>query len=428
MLDIKLIRENPEIVEKNLAKRGAADKISLLHELIETDKERRMIIQEVEKLKAKRNVITGEIAELKKSGKDAAVKMNEVGEIPERISNLDFRLNELNQKQKELLLSIPNLLHDSVPFGKDDNDNVEVSCWGKQPEFDFTPKNHLEIIESMGLVDSERAARISGHGFFYLKDELALLDMALSRYAIDFLMNKGFTLVVPPFMMCKAAYQGVTDMEFFEEQLYKAEGEDLYFIATAEHPMAAMFKDETLNSAELPIKLVGFSPCFRKEVGAHGKYTKGLFRMHHFHKAEQFIFCLPEQSWELHEELQKNAEELYQELGLHYRVVNVCTGDIGDIAAKKYDIEGWMADGKFRELGSNSNCTDYQARRLNIKYREKEGQAPAGFVHTINNTALATSRTMVAILEQCQQSDGSVLIPKALRKYMNGMEKIEAKK
>ncbi len=427
MLDIKLIRESPDIVEKNLAKRGAADKIKLLHELIETDKERRIIIQEVEKLKARRNIITGEIAALKKSGKEVAKKMSEVSEIPERISNLDFRLDELNQKQREMLMALPNILHDSVPFGKDDNDNVEVKRWGVPPEFDFTSRNHLEIIESLGLIDSERAAKIAGHGFFYLKDELALLDRAIASFSIDFLMNRGYTLVVPPFMMCKAAYQGVTDMTFFEEQLYKAEGEDLYFIATAEHPIAAMFKDETLSSAELPIKLVGFSPCFRKEVGAHGKYTKGLFRMHHFHKAEQFIFCLPEQSWHLHEELQKNAEEIYQELGLHYRVVNVCTGDIGDIAAKKYDIEGWMADGKFRELGSNSNCTDYQARRLNIKYREKEGQAPAGFVHTINNTALATSRTMVAILEQCQQGDGSVLIPEALRKYMNGMRRIEKK-
>jgi seryl-tRNA synthetase len=189
-----------------------------------------------------------------------------------------------------------------------------------------------------------------------------------------------------------------------------------------------MLMNETLNIKQLPLKCVGFSPCFRKEVGAHGKYTKGLFRMHQFHKVEQFIFCLPEQSWEFHEELQKNSEELYQGLGLHYRVVNVCTGDIGDIAAKKYDIEGWMADGEFRELGSNSNCTDYQARRLNIKYREKEGQPPAGFIHTLNNTAMATSRTMICIIEQCQQKDGSIIIPEALRKYMGGMERISPAK
>jgi len=209
--------------------------------------------------------------------------------------------------------------------------------------------------------------------------------------------------------------------------MYKVEGEDLYLIATSEHAMGSMFMDEVLDAEDLPIRLVGVSPCFRREVGAHGKYTKGLFRVHQFNKVEQFVFCLPEQSWAIHEELQKNSEELYQGLGLHYRVMNVCTGDIGSIAAKKYDTEVWMADGAFREIGSNSNCTDYQARRLNTRYRLKEGQAPAGFVHTLNNTALATSRTMLAIIEQYQQSDGSIVVPEVLRKYMNGMERIEGR-
>jgi seryl-tRNA synthetase len=226
-------------------------------------------------------------------------------------------------------------------------------------------------------------------------------------------------------MMQKKPYLGVTDLEFFGDQLYKIDKEDLYLIATSEHPMAAMHMDEILLSNELPIKFVGVSPCFRKEVGAHGKYTKGLFRMHQFNKVEQFIFCLPQDSWKFHEELKKNAEDLCTSLGIHFRVVNVCTGDIGIIAAKKYDIEAWMADGQFREVGSNSNCTDYQARRLNIKFREKEGQAPTGFVHTLNNTALATSRTMIVILEQFQQKDGSVIIPKVLRPFMNGIEKLE---
>jgi seryl-tRNA synthetase len=204
--------------------------------------------------------------------------------------------------------------------------------------------------------------------------------------------------------------------------MYKIEGEDLYLIATSEHSMAAFFMDSILEVDALPIKLVGISPCFRREIGTHGKYTKGLFRVHQFNKVEQFIFSLPEQSWDLHEELQDNSEELYRRLGLHYRVMNVCTGDIGSIAAKKYDTEVWMADGIFREIGSNSNCTDYQARRLNIRYRIKKGQAPKGFVHTLNNTALATSRTMLAILEQNQQADGSISVPCVLRKYMNGIE------
>jgi len=231
--------------------------------------------------------------------------------------------------------------------------------------------------------------------------------------------KKGFTLIHPPLMLNRKPYEGVTSLGDFEDVLYKIEGEDLHPIATAEHPMAAMYMNETLI-LDKPIKLVGFSPCFRKEVGTHGKYTKGYFRVHNFYKVEQFIFCLPEQSWELHEELQKNSEQLYEKLGIPYRVVNVCTGDIGIIAAKKYDTESLMADGAYREIGSNSNCTDYQARRLNIKYREAEGKAPVGFVHTLNNTALATSRTLVAILENHQQADGSVKVPDVLVPYMNG--------
>jgi len=226
-------------------------------------------------------------------------------------------------------------------------------------------------------------------------------------------------------MIRRAAYEGVTDLADFESVMYKVEDEDLYLIATSEHAMAAMLQDETLLAESLPIRLCGVSPCFRREVGAHGKYTKGLFRVHQFHKVEQFIFSLPEQSWELHEELQRNCEELYQGLGLHYRVVNVCTGDIGIIAAKKYDTEVWMADGEFREIGSNSNCTDYQARRLNVKYRLKEGAPPEGFVHTLNNTAMATSRTMIAVIEQYQREDGTVRVPEALQPYMNGLKVID---
>jgi seryl-tRNA synthetase len=226
-------------------------------------------------------------------------------------------------------------------------------------------------------------------------------------------------------MIRRKPYEGVTDLSDFELVIYKIDNGDSYLIATSEHPMGAMFMDEVLDRKDLPIKMCGISPCFRKEIGTHGKYTKGLFRVHQFNKIEQFIFCHPEDSWRLHEEIQKNSEQLYQKLGLHYRVVNICTGDIGTLAAKKYDIEVWMADGKYRETGSNSNCTDYQARRLNTRFKEKEGAAPAGFVHTLNNTALATSRTMIAILEQFQQKDGSVKIPKPLQSYMGGSKIIK---
>lgn len=425
MLDIKLIRENPELVRDNLKKRGEVKLLKLLDDLIKYDKRWRRSLTKLNELKHKKNVLTTEIANLKKEKKDATKKIRLVRETPQKIEGLETQVAEYREKTNNALLNIPNLLHESVPFGKDEHDNVVVKVCGEPPKFDFKPKNHLEIALNLDLIDIERAAKTAGHGFFYLKGELARLDYAIMTYTIDFLRKRGYTLIEPPYMMHKKPYLGVTDLEFFGDQLYKIENEDLYLIATSEHPMAAFYLDEVINKKDLPIKFVGVSPCFRKEVGAHGKYTKGLFRMHQFNKVEQFIFCLPEDSWKFHEELEKNSEDLYRSLGICFRVVNVCTGDIGTIAAKKYDIEVWMADGKYREAGSNSNCTDYQARRLNIRYREKEGQVPAGFVHTLNNTALATSRTMMAILEQYQQKDGSVLIPKVLQPFMGDLERIK---
>jgi len=424
MLDLKLIREHPDIVRKNLEKRGDVEKLKMLDELIEYDEKWRQTLTELNRLRHERKVINIDIANLKKEGKDASEKLDEAIKILRNIEELEIKVKEYRNKIDFVLLRLPNLLHESVPFGEDDSENVVVKLWGKPPEFDFKAKNHLEIALNLGLIDVNRAAKVAGHGFVYLKEELALLDYAILNYTIDFMRQRGYLLIEPPFMMRKKPYLGVTDLEFFGDQLYKVENEDLYLIATSEHPMAATYMNEVINKEDLPIKFVGVSPCFRKEVGAHGKYTKGLFRMHQFNKIEQFIFCLPEDSWSFHEELQKNAEDLYKSFGLHFRVSNVCTGDIGIIAAKKYDIEVWMADGVFREVGSNSNCTDYQARRLNIRYREKEGQAPAGFVHTLNNTALATSRTMIAILEQFQRRDGSVIVPQVLRSFMGGIERM----
>jgi len=425
MLDIKLIRENPKIVEDNLKKREDEEKLKLLEELIGNDKKYREFLQESQDLKHKRNVLSQEISELKKQGKDFSLKLKEAEKIPETIKKLEDETGKLKEKINYDLMRLPNILHESVPVGKDENDNVVIKTWGKPPKFDFKPKTHADIAINLGLMDEERAAKVAGRGFYYLKGHLALLDQAIYRYAIDFLMKRGYLLIIPPSMLRRDAYQGLVDLADFESVMYKIENEDLYMIATAEHPMGAMYKDEVLNKNDLPIKFVGISTNFRKEIGAHGKYTKGLFRVHQFNKVEQFIFSLPEDSWKFHEELQRNSEELYEGLGLHYQTVNVCTGDIGTIASKKYDILVWMADGQFREVGSNSNCTDYQARRLNIRYREKKGQPPLGFVHTLNNTALATSRTLVAILEQYQQADGTVLIPKILIPYMGGIEKLE---
>jgi seryl-tRNA synthetase len=275
----------------------------------------------------------------------------------------------------------------------------------------------------------ERAGKVAGSRFFYLKRELVLLDMALMSFAMEELFKNGYTPIEPPYLMRREAYEGVTALSDFEEVLYKIENEDLYLIATSEHPMAAMLQNEVLLEQNMPLKLAGISTCFRKEAGAHGKDTRGIFRTHQFNKIEQFIFCAPEQSWQLHEELVHNAEGLVQKLGLPYRVVNVCTGDIGTVAAKKYDIEAWMpAQEGYREIISCSNCTDYQARRLGVRYREKEGAPVKGFVHTLNSTAIATGRTIVAILENFQQEDGSIVVPKVLRKYMGDIEKISLKR
>ena len=425
MLDIRLIREDPDLVRKNLEKRRDPEKLALLDGLIEDDARWRELVTRVNNLRRRRNEISSEIAGALREGGDASALKEEAAQIPELITEAEAERDLHGTRVREVLMRLPNLLHESVPYGVDDTENVEVRRWGEPPRFGFEPIGHVEIATRLGVMDLERAAKVSGSGFYYLRNELVLLDYALIRYAVDHLVAKGYTLIEPPYMLRRRPYEGVTDLKDFEDVMYKVEGDDLYLIATSEHSLAAMFLDEVLNAEDLPVKLVGLSPCFRREVGTHGKYTKGLFRVHRFNKVEQFIFSLPEQSWGLHEELQANCEELYRGLGLHYRVVNVCTGDIGIVPAKKYDVEAWMADGEFREIGSNSNCTDYQARRLNVRYRMKEGQAPAGFVHTLNNTALATSRTMIAVLEQYQQGNGSVIVPEVLRKYMNGLERIE---
>lgn len=426
MLDIKLIRESPDKVRANLARRHDPEKLELLDHVIATDKQWRELTARVNELRRRRNEISTEIGREIKKGGDVSSLKKEASMIPSQLKELESEMSVSKDTLRDGLMRLPNMLHESVPYGEDDHSNVEIKRWGNSPKFDFEPKTHAEIVEALGIGDFERGSKTAGSGFYYLRNELALLDHAIQRYAIDFLIKKGYSLIEPPYMIRRAAYEGVTDLADFESVMYKIENQDLYLIATSEHSLGSMLMNETMLAENLPIRLCGISPCFRREIGQHGRYTKGLFRVHQFHKIEQFIFSTPEQSWELHEELQNNSEELYEGLGLHYRVVNVCTGDMGIIASKKYDIEAWMADGEFREVGSNSNCTDYQARRLNVKYRLKEGAAPEGFVHTLNNTALATSsRTMIAIIEQYQQEDCTIKIPEALRPYMNNMEVID---
>ena len=429
MLDIKLIRENPELVKANLTKRDNPDVLLMLNELITVDKEWRLNLTKLNELRHNRKLITMEIAKLKKTGKEATNEFTKAEDIDVQIKIIEKQVAEQEQKTHSYLLRLPNLLENTVPLGKDSNDNVQVKTWGTIPQFPFPVKNHIDLAINLDLIDMERAGKVAGSRFFYLKNEIAMLDMALMSFAIEELSKKGYTPVIPPLLMKREAYEGVTALGDFEEVLYKVENEDLYLIATSEHPMAAMFMNETLKEAEMPIKLAGISTCFRKEAGAHGKDTRGIFRTHQFNKIEQFIFCKPEDSLKLLEELLQNAEEIVQKIGLPYRVVNVCTGDIGTVAAKKYDIEAWMpAQNGYREVVSCSNCTDYQGRRLGIKYREKEGAAPKGFVHTLNSTAVATGRTIVAILENNQQGEGTITVPEALRKYMGNREKISKKR
>lgn len=415
MLDIKLVRENPQIIRKDLEKRRSAFP---LDELIKTDENWRKSLQEAEKLRAMRNKVSHEIAKKKD---DAKIK--EMKNISAKIKKLESDLEKYEARERELLMSCPNLLHESVPFGHDDRNNVEVKKWGEIPNFSFEPKPHGEIIEALDVADFERATKISGSGFYYLKGDLVLLDQALIQYGITFLVKKGYTPVEPPLMMHRKAYEGVVDLSDFERVMYKIDGEDQYLIATSEHPMGAMYLNDIIQEKNLPIKFCGISACFRREIGKHGVDTKGIFRTHQFNKIKQFIFCKPEDSWKLHEELIDNAEKLFQGLKIPYRVVNVCTGDIGTVAAKKYDLEAWSPrQKKYVEVVSCSNCTDYQARRLNIKCENAKGERRV--LHTLNSTAIATSRALVAIIENYQQKDGTIKVPDVLVPYMNGKKVI----
>jgi seryl-tRNA synthetase len=426
MLDIKLIRSNPDLVREDLAKRGDKEKQGWLEDLLQKDKEYRQLLVDLEKMKAERNQITKKIAELMKAKKDASNEKKAAAELPAKIKEAEVKVVELQEKVKFYLMRLPNLLHESVPVGKDDTENVTVKEWGTKKKFDFTPKSHVDLIQELDLADIERATKISGARSYFLKNDLVILEQAVLNFALNHMIKKGFTPITVPHMMRHEPYEGVTDLADFELVMYKIEGEDLHMIATSEHPIAAMHMGEILPEEVLPLKYAGFSPCYRKEAGTHGKDTKGIFRVHQFNKVEQYIFCKPEDSWKLHEELQRNAEEIFEALEIPYRVVNICTGDIGTVASKKYDIEAWMpVQGKYREVTSCSNCLSYQARRLNIKYGKVGGEKD--YVHTLNNTALATPRALVAIIENYQNKDGSITVPKALVPFM-GKDKISKKK
>lgn len=420
MLDIRFVRAHPELVKADLHKRNDFGKIDWVDDLLRKDVRSRELKVETDTLRQRRNTIARDINGAKKTGQDVKELLAEAAALPQKIRACDDEQEEIRNLVHNYLMRLPNILHDSVPVGRDDSENVEIKRVGTPRSLDFEVKNHGQIAVDNDWADFERATKIAGAGFYFLKGGLVLLDLALQRYALDLLAKKGFTPVIPPYMINRSSYEGVTDLGDFEKVMYKIEGDDAYLIATSEHPIGAMYSNEIFEEKDLPLRLAGISPCFRREIGAHGLDTKGLFRVHQFTKVEQFVFCKPEESWMIHEELLANAEELFFSLGLPYRVVNICTGDIGTVAAKKYDIEVWMPrENTYKEVVSCSNCTSYQAVRLNIRVRDKKDFDSKQHIHTLNSTAVATSRVIRGILENYQQKDGSVEVPEILRPYMN---------
>jgi len=423
MLDIRLVRANPEIVKADLRKRNDTEKLAWVDDLLAKDARSRELKVETDALRQRRNTIAREINAARKAGQDAGVLREEAARLPHMIRDYDEERDVIAAAIHNYLMRLPNILDETVPAGKDDSENVEIKKVGTPRTFDFELKNHGQLASEQGWADFERAAKTSGAGFYFLKGSLVLLDLALQRFALDLLGTKGYTPVIPPYMINRSSYEGVTDLGDFEKVMYKIDGDDAYLIATSEHPIAAMYQDEIFEERDLPLRLAGISPCFRREIGAHGLDTKGLFRVHQFTKVEQFVFCKPEDSWPIHEELMANAEEVFEKLGIPYRVVNICTGDIGTVAAKKYDIEAWMPrENAYKEVVSCSNCTSYQAVRLNIRVRDRTDFESKRHVHTLNSTAIATSRVMRAILENFQEQDGSVTIPEILRPYMGNRD------
>jgi seryl-tRNA synthetase len=415
MLDSKLIKENPKIIQDMLDSRNIKFD---LDGLIDADKQRREFIQKTDELRKKKNQVALEISQKKKSGEDATAILDEMKNVSKELSSLESSQEEIEKKYSQLALTIPNLVHQSVPIGKDDSANKEIKKWGKIPEFDFKVNDHIDISEKLDLVDLERAAKVAGARFYFLKNDLVRLNQALIHYALDFLAEKNYSLIQPPYMINHQSMEGAVITEDFEEVIYKIEDEDLYMIGTSEHAMAAMHSDEIIEGKDLPLRYAGVSPCFRKEAGAHGRDQKGIFRVHQFDKIEQFVFTRPEDSWKEHERMLEIAEEFYQNLEIPYRVMLLSSGDMGKISAKTYDIEAWMAgQSAYREIVSCSNCLEFQARRLKIRYREKTNEETK-YLNTLNSTLVATSRVLVSIMENFQNKDGHITIPGVLQKYM----------
>lgn len=441
MIDSKIIKENPELVKEMLIKRNINFPID---GLMDSDKKRRSLIVELQNLKQKKNILAKEIATAKKRNENASSSFKQMEQIGQQIKRTEEEGRENEEIYLKYINSLPNFPDESVPVGKDETENVVIRSYESNlnsSEYvtknqydnsknlsDFKRKSHTDLTSELDLVDFERAGKISGSRFYILKNELVKLSMALSNFALDYLTRAGYTAIQPPFLIRREAMEGAVILSDFEETIYKVENEDLYLIGTSEHPMASMHMNEIINGKDLPIRYAGVSSCFRKEAGAHGKDMKGLFRVHQFEKIEQFIFCKPDDSWKEHEKLLQITERFYELLEIPFRTIVLCSGDLGKVSAKTYDIEAWFpVQESYREICSCSNCTDYQARGLKIRFRNNPNDETT-LVHTLNSTMVAVQRTIVAILENYQTPHGTISIPKVLRKYMDNLEEIGYKK
>ena len=422
MLDIELFRKSPEVIKESQQKRGQPTE--LVDEVTRLDEKWREYLQEAEKLKHERNIVSEKINQLKKAGKPAAAEIKKTKDLIDELKKVDEQANTTKMMRDKVLMEIPNLLEKDVPLGKDETDNVELKKVGKPPSFTFTPKHHQDLLESLDCLDVEQAAKVAGARFYYLKNQLVKLNHAIIDFALDLLIKKGFTPIQPPYMLNKAAVSGAVHISAFEDSIYKIQDEDLYLIATAEHPLVAYVRDRVVDGKSLPLRFAGISPCFRKEAGTHGKDTKGIFRIHQFEKVEQVSICRKEQAEKEFDILLANLEEVFKSLEIPYRLLMLCSGDLGKKDSKTIDLEGWFpSQQKYRELGSCSILRDYQGRRSNIKY---QWEGKTCFADKLNNTAIATERAMACLVENGQQKDGSIRIPKVLWKY-TGFKEIRAK-
>jgi len=422
MLEMKVFRESPEKIFEDLKKRNLSEKIA--SDVIELDNQWRTLIEKGNKLRAKRNAISKNIGELKKKGHDFSDVLKDMAKLKEDLNLNEKETEEALRLRDSKRMVVPNILEDKVPVGKDEEENLEISLYGTRNERESW-LSHQDILEKINGADLKRAAKITGRRFYFLTGDLARLELALINFAVELLCEKGYELTTPPFLMNREAYEGVVDLSDFEDVMYKIDDHDLYLIATSEHPLTARFKNEIIELKEEPLKYAGISTNFRREVGAHGISDRGIWRVHQFSKVEQVIICKPEDSKQMHEEILNNAIEIFEKLEIPFRVIDICTGDIGTVAARKFDIEAWMpSTNKWKEVVSASNCKSYQSVRLNMRYRTNEG---TDFPHTLNSTAVATTRALAAILENNQTDNGDVIIPKVLRKWMGNQKIIESK-